>query len=241
MLRKVQAETIKLIRSISYFIVCFVHFLIFMPFVKVSVSGRENIPKKGRVILAANHQNFFDGFFIAYVLGPFVRPCFLIARRSLKFMFWRFLAKLIGCVVISDDVEDYQRSLKKLNNILSHGGKVVIFPEGTVSNKRIPRKFKGGVAKLSYDSRSLVVPIYLNGTYDLRYFKYWLKRPEIFIKIGKPVPLYNYFGSNGNNLDKIADFLREKIIELCDIKEVQKLVAQEIEPKTDMPKLLLRK
>lgn len=244
MLSRVEARFVKIIHAVFYFIVWSIQFLIIYPFFCIKVLGKENIPKKGRVILAANHQNFFDGFILAYSSGPLKKISFLIAKRSLKLKFWIFLAKLIGSVVIEDELEDYQRSLKKLNRILSHGGKVGIFPEGTVSNRKIPRKFKGGVAKLSYDSKTHVVPIYLSGTFNLRHFNYWFKRAEILVKIGKPVPLYNYFGLNGNNLDKIADHLREKVIELDDIKSVKNLTTlntQEIIPEIDSRKLLVKK
>ena len=70
------------------------------------------------------------------------------------------------------------------------------------------------------DSKTKVIPVYIKGTYNLRYLKYWLSRPEILIKIGKPVALYNY-AKDGNNLEEMAAILREKIIDLMNVKEVQ--------------------
>jgi 1-acyl-sn-glycerol-3-phosphate acyltransferase len=204
-----------------YAIVWLIHFLILRPLVRVKISGKENLPKKGRVILAANHQNFFDGFLMVYPLGPFKRVSFLIAKRSLPSLSV-FIARSIGFAVIGNEIEDYQRALKKLNKILSHGGWVGIFPEGDVSPRNIPRRFKGGVAKLSVDSRTKVVPIYLSGTYNLRHFKYLLKRPEVSLKIGKPVDLYSYSSEFGNNLDGMAGLLRERVLELADLKLEEK-------------------
>ena len=218
MLSRIEAKLSRLYHFFMYAIIWLIYFLIFVPLIRIKITGKENIPKKGRVILAANHQNFLDGFLLVCPLGPFKRVSFLVAKRSLLSPVGEFVARSMGFAVIGNEPEDYQRALKKLNKILSHGGWVGIFPEGDVSPRNIPRKFKGGVAKLSLDSHTKVVPVYFTGTYNLRNFKYLLKRPEVGMKIGKPVDLYNYSSEFGNNLDGMAGFLREKIIELADMK-----------------------
>ena len=222
MFNRLQIRLFKTSHSICYFVVWGLLYLTFRPFVSIQLQGKENIPKRGRYILAANHQNFFDGFFASFAHGPFRRVTFIIAKRALKYRVYHFLARLIGCVVIGSNVEEYQRILKKLNNILLHGGKVGIFPEGNVSKNNIPGKFKGGVAKLSIDSRSKVIPVFLSGTYQLRHFKSWFTRPKISIRIGKPVALYNYAESCDNNLDQVSSILRAKIVELMDADEQEK-------------------
>lgn len=223
MLRRIEAKFSRFYHSIMYAILWSLHFLILLPLIRLKITGKENLPKKGRAILAANHQNFFDGFLTVYPLGPFKRVSFLIAKRSLKSPVAQFFAKSMGFALIGNEIDDYQIALKKLNKILLHGGWVGIFPEGDVSPRNVPRKFKGGVAKLSLDSHTKVVPIYINGTYNLRIFKYLIKRPEVNIKIGKPIDLYNYSSDFGNNLDEMASFLREKVIEVSGIKLTDKV------------------
>ena len=227
MINRLELKLVKISQSFFYFCVWMLKFIAFAPFCNIKLEGQRYIPKKGRFILAANHQNFYDGFFTAYALGPFKKVSFMIAKRSIKSRSMRLLARLIGSVLLSNSLEDYQRVLKKLNNTLSHGGRVGIFPEGDVSPRPIPRKFKGGVAKLSIDSRTKVVPVFLSGTYNLRYLRYWLTRPTITIKIGKPVELYNYASENGNNLEQVAAILREKIIELGALEETKDLASLE--------------
>ena len=214
MMNRLELKLVKISQSFFYFCVWMVKFIGFSLFCNIKVEGRGYIPKKGRFILAANHQNFYDGFFTVYALGPFKKVSFVIAKRSLKARSMRLLARLIGSALLENSLEDYQRVLKKLNKVLSHGGRVGIFPEGDVSPRLIPRKFKGGVAKLSIDSRTKVVPIFLSGTYNLRHLKYFLNRPTITIKIGKPVELYNCVGENGNSLEQVAAILRDRVIEL---------------------------
>lgn len=203
-------------------------YFVFGLFCNIKIEGKENIPKRGRLIVASNHQNFFDGTLIANLFPPLKRVYFLVSKRPLKVRFYQYLAKVIGYVVIGSGLDEYNRALKKLNNYLSRGKVIGIFPEGTVTGFNTPTKFKGGVAKLSLDSQSNVLPIYLSGTYELRNFKYWLTRPTITIKIGKPIDLYNYFPACGNNLDKVSAVLREKVIELFEPKEIEVLEKEDV-------------
>ena len=223
MINRLELKLVKISQSFFYFCVWMLQFIVFALFCNLKLEGQRYIPRKGRFILAANHQNFYDGFFTAYALGPFKKVSFVIAKRSLKSRSIQILARLIGSVLLSNSLEDYQRVLKNLNKVLSHGGKVGIFPEGDISPSSVPRKFKGGVAKLSIDSKTKVVPIFLSGTYNLRYLKYFLTRPTITIKIGKPVELYNYANENGNNLEQVASILRDKIMELGTVQESKSL------------------
>lgn len=229
MINRLKLRLLKISEAIFYFFVWSTMFLIFSAFFNIKVEGKGSIPKKGRFILAGNHQNFFDGFFLVYPMGPFRKVNFVIAKRSMKLKIFQIIARIIGSVLLGNSIEEYQRMLKKLNNVLSHGGKIGIFPEGDISPKSVPRKFKGGVAKLSIDSKSKVIPIFISGTYKMRSLKYWLTRPTIVIKIGKPIELYTYVNEFGNDLDQIAAVLREKVIELMPLK------SNSIEQKTAVP------
>src|SRR3984957_8657032 len=53
---------------------------IFFVLWRVKVEGRENIPKKGPAVLAANHQSFCDSFFIPLVVPR--RVTFLAKAES---------------------------------------------------------------------------------------------------------------------------------------------------------------
>lgn len=210
-----------MVEHIAYFLSWMFFLLIFrvIPYflIKIKIEGKENIPKGGKIILAANHQNFFDGYLIAYALGPFTKPSFLISRKSLRCKLFEAYAQLIGSVVIDSDAEVNQRVFKELNKRLSRGTMVVIFPEGKISKRKLPDKFKGGIAKLSLDAKAKVVPMYLDGTYSLRYLKAWLGKPTVVLKIGGPVNLYEYGNLCNYDLEKMAAEIREEIIQLSGI------------------------
>ena len=207
--------------SFFYFIVWSYLYITFMVipllFYKVRFEGVENLPKGGRYVIAANHQNFFDGLLPACIFGPIRKICFLVSKKSLKNKMFLLIARLMGSVIVDSDVESIQKAFEELHKTLNKNGIVVIFPEGKVSSKEVPSKFKGGVAKLSIDAQVAVVPAYLKGTYELRYFKKWFKSHEIIFKIGKPIELYKIADEYNYNLESAAEFLREQIISLSGI------------------------
>lgn len=214
--KKIVINLISVLGRTCYAIICYIGILTICLLVKVRLEGLENIPKKGRFILASNHQNFFDGFFVAYLLGPFKRIRFLIAKRALNNKFYRQLFRIIGSVLLGNSQHEYQRAIKKLTRFLMNDEVVCVFPEGDVSSSRVPKKFKGGVAKLSVDSKSLVVPIHLSGTYELRSLKAFLfRRPYVSIKVGKPIDIFSLASRHYNlSLDEAVSFIRENIIQL---------------------------
>src|SRR6202012_5412680 len=53
---------------VAYWVLKAVLTPIFFVLLRVKVEGRENIPKHGPVVLAANHQSFCDSFFIPLVV-----------------------------------------------------------------------------------------------------------------------------------------------------------------------------
>lgn len=218
MLNRVEIAIVRVTQVFFHFLYWIGMYIVFSLFFNIKVEGKENIPKKGRLIFAANHQNFFDGFFVAYLEGPFKKSTYVIAKRSLN-KFFQISFKLIGAVLLGNSREDYQNLLKKLNNVLRHGGRVVIFPEGDISSSQIPKRFKGGVIRLSKSSVTKILPVYINGSYNIRFFSYWFRRSEILIRVGKPIELYKYADASNYNSENLASILRNEVIKLGDFMQ----------------------
>lgn len=188
-------------------------------FFKIKFEGRENTPTNEQYIFAANHQNFSDGVLIALAKFPITTFTFIIAKRALTRLWIKSFVYSVDSAV-ADEGFGSLRALVKLKKRVGEGINAGIFPEGGISNKVIPGKFLPGVAKLSIDSKKKVVPVYINGTYDLRYLSYWFKRSELTIRFGKPIPLYEYAEEYNNNYDELASLIRDKVIELSGLSEL---------------------
>jgi len=130
---------------------------------RVRVTGAEHIPDGG-VIVAPNHKNFLDPFFIG-----------IAARRRVRFMAkielykgplgWLFLR--LGAFPVRRGEADTE-ALDTAAAILSGGGLVVVFPEGTRVQERdalgAPRH---GAGRLAIDTGVPIVPAAITGTSHL--------------------------------------------------------------------------
>jgi 1-acyl-sn-glycerol-3-phosphate acyltransferase len=131
----------------------------------VRVAGTEHIPADGGVIVAPNHKNSLDAFFIA-----------IVARRHVRFMAkaelfkgplrWLFLR--LGAFPVRRGQSDTE-ALDTAAAILKAGGLVVMFPEGTRVEQPdalgTPRR---GAGRLAIETGVPIVPAALTGTSHLR-------------------------------------------------------------------------
>jgi len=131
---------------------------------RVRVSGAENIPADGGVIVAPNHKNFLDPFFIG-----------IVARRPVRFMAkielfkgplgWLFTR--LGAFPIRRGEADTE-ALDTAAAILRAGGLVVVFPEGTrVEQPDALGAPRHGAGRLAIETGVPIVPAAITGTSHL--------------------------------------------------------------------------
>ena len=133
---------------------------------RVTVTGRENIPRKGSVCFVSNHGSIFD---IVLLLAYASRPFGFIAKKELLFIppvnLWIFL---LGGLFI--DRKNPRNALKTINagiTRLKKGGGMIIFPEGHRSRNQGLLPFHPGSFKLATNSEATIVPVALAGTWEI--------------------------------------------------------------------------
>ena len=90
--------------------------------------GRENLPRKGPVILAANHRSFLDPFAVGVCMR---RPVYFVAKQELFSKRWQaWLLNALGAFPVRRGESD-QEMMRTARQIVERGDPVVIFPEGT--------------------------------------------------------------------------------------------------------------
>ena len=148
----------------------------------IEVVGRENLLAPP-VILASNHQRWFDPLFLLLAM-PYLPMVYSMARRDTVFnRGWkRAIVRRAGVFAI----QPYQGELDRMGvasvyHVLSRGGVVLIFPEGRYSRGRRLRPLKRGVAHFALQAGVPVVPVALEGVDRLRPFSH------VRIAIGTPV------------------------------------------------------
>lgn len=149
--------------------------------------GVGNVPMKGSVLIASNHQSYLD----PPMLGAFVpRRIDYVARAGLfKWKPFAWLISAFNAIPIRENEGDSQ-AIRLILQRLSEGRAVLIFPEGTRTNDGAMGEFKRGVALLVRKANCPVVPAAIEGAFDA-----WPRgkgpRPKgwrVYVAYGKPIP-----------------------------------------------------
>ena len=126
--------------------------------------GRENFPATGGALICANHQSFLDPMVIG---NSSARPMNYLARKTLfRFGPLGWLLDFVNTIPVEREgfgVGGIRETLKRLKR----GEMVLLFPEGTRSSDGEIQLFKQGVATLARRSRVALVPVGVDGAYDV--------------------------------------------------------------------------
>lgn len=130
---------------------------IFKIFFKLDVI-KKDLPK-GSKIFAANHVSLLDAFAIVISLTKeeALNTVFISKDRyaNRNFIF-SYLSKLLGILSVGQNTH---KALSITEKALRDGHNLIIFPEGTRSKSGNVKDFKKTFAILSYESKSIIIPI----------------------------------------------------------------------------------
>jgi 1-acyl-sn-glycerol-3-phosphate acyltransferase len=169
-------------------------------FFRVRVSGSENVPASGGVLLAANHQAFCDSLFIPLV----VRRRVTFVAKAEYFESWktRWFFRAVGQIPMErSGGAASQKALGEAQSVLSNGGCIGIYPEGTRPPDERLHKGRTGVARLALAAKVPVVPVALLGTRAVQPIGARMLRPfkTVEVRFGRPIDLAPHYA------DKIDD------------------------------------
>lgn len=133
---------------------------------QVEVHGTENIPKEGAVVFISNHQGNFD---IPLLMSYIDKPKGFIAKIEIdKMPIIRTWMRLIHCVFMDrSTLKGSAGAIVEAIKTIKQGHSLVIFPEGTRSKQNKMGEFKSASFKLATKSKAPIVPITINGSYQL--------------------------------------------------------------------------
>src|SRR6201997_4285853 len=116
------------VNPVVYWIVRAVLQPFFRIYFRMTRIGREHIPARGPVIVAANHRSFLDPFVIATMAR---RPMYYVAKKELIVRPWQgWILNALGAFPVDRGVGDGEM-IETAKAILARGDIVLIFPEGT--------------------------------------------------------------------------------------------------------------
>ena len=134
------------------------------------VRGLENVPQNENYILAPNHETHLDGFWIlscltAHSLDP-RRFCCLAKQEHLEHRISKNLMKKLGGIPV-DRSGNTAPAIARAEACLQSGMVLLLHPEGTrTANGRLGA-FKSGAALLAKRTGKCIVPVCLDGAYEV--------------------------------------------------------------------------
>lgn len=157
--------------------------------VTVTVHGLEHVPVEGPIIIASNHQSFFD---MLAILAHVPRPVKFVAKKEVfRIPFFGWAVWAAGHIRMDRQnrrqaFASYERAAEDMVARRAH---LAIFPEGTRSRTGQVLPFKKGPAVLAISSGVAVVPCYCAGTFGILPAGSILARPlPVQILFGPPIP-----------------------------------------------------
>jgi 1-acyl-sn-glycerol-3-phosphate acyltransferase len=196
--------------------------LFFRPYLG-KCNGIENIPKKGGLILAANHASYLDHFVVGcHIVSKLNRHArFLAKKEHFDTLFQNLWHRYLRAIPI-DRQAGGKEGLRKAISELQNGDWIMIYPEGTRTLTGKMQRAKTGIARLALAAKVPVVPMGITNSFEI--WPKWEKRPKKVkradLNIGKPLYFDEYYGQEDDR--KVLRQVTTKIM-----KDIARLAGQE--------------
>lgn len=172
------------------------------------IVDNEKVPKEGPVIVAANHQSYFDPPVVGCSIN---REMNFFAKKELFGIFLLgWLIRQFNSIPVRRGVYD-PAALNRVAEILDDGGSLIMFPEGTRGDGKALMEPKPGIGMIAKRSRVMIVPAYISGTDNL--YRAMIRRRRVNVKFGDPIEPdeIEAFADNKDGYREVAKTVMERI------------------------------
>lgn len=169
-------------------------------------------PPSGSFVFLVNHLSLFD---IPALLAAIPEPSRFLAKRSLfQIPVFGWAMRAAGFIPVDRKNRSTARdSFTSALGGLRHGASILIFPEETRSLDGALLPFQRGGILLAMKSALPVVPVGIEGTFEVQMRRSFLIRPrQVSMRFGEPVALA---GRSVRDLGRIAEELRREVSTLA--------------------------
>ncbi len=183
-------------------------YLMIIPFWKVNAVGRNKIDKNKTYVVISNHQSLLD-IVVSFTLYFHFKWVSKIEIFKIPFMGWNMsLNQYIK--LKRGDKESINKMLDDVEERLSDGSSVFMFPEGTRSETGVLKQFKPGAFLMAKKMKVPLLLIAINGTRNALPKKsvVFNRKQNLTIEVIEEVP-YEVF--KDMEIDEIAEITKRKI------------------------------
>ncbi len=200
--------------AFAFFKLFFAVTIRFPLFVWLRIEGRENMPRRGPLILLANHLSLFDPVVLWYASPRHI--CF-IGRADIPRM------PIVGAIArIAKTVPIRQRSadrngLKLAVETVLRGEVLGIFPEGELSESGELQPFLPGVLLILRQTRAPILPVGVTNTHKVMPYGKLYPKPAftvITVRFGKVIPAEEVLSLGRPEAQ--LEYLQKKVAELIE-------------------------
>ncbi|MDE5608563.1 MAG: 1-acyl-sn-glycerol-3-phosphate acyltransferase [Muribaculaceae bacterium] len=182
-------------------------------FVKVTVRGHQNVDKKTSYVFVANHQGAFDIFSIYGFLGHDFKWMMKVSLRKIPLV--GYTCYRAGHIFVDrSSAAAVRRTMEDAEKRLKGGASLVVFPEGARTWDGHMRQFKKGAFQLAMEFNLPLVPVSVDGSFDVMPRTARLPRPgHIILTIHRPVQSSASADERDKAMEQTARTIREALPE----------------------------
>lgn len=171
------------------------------------VTGQENVPPHGPLLVLSNHQSHLDPLAVAAASPRRLRA---LARESLFFWPLSWMIRSLGAIPVGS-TGSTRSSLKATFKHLENGTAMLIFPEGTRTEDGEIAELQSGFQILTRKKNPVVLPMAIAGSFESWPKSRYFPLPgRLAIAFGKPIPAEEYGPWDAGQFEaQIAARLRE--------------------------------
>lgn len=183
--------------------------VLFFPFYRIRVHGKDNIPENSDIIACANHWSNLDPFFLA--LGLPIRFNFMAKKELFEIPVLRNILKAAGVFPINRQGNDL-KALRYAIGLIKDGKTLGIFPEGTRVKQISRDNMHEGVGFIALKAKADILPIEIVTNYKL------FSRVDIYVK--EPIDIRKFQEiKNKEAMNMISDEIFANIYEHRNVLE----------------------
>lgn len=173
---------------------------------RLHVTGVERFPASGGVLLLCNHQSFMDPVILGVAIKH--RHFYAMARRSLfGNPLFGWLIRVINAIPVERGAADL-KAMRLCVDLLQQGQGLLVFPEGMRTSDGATLPFKPGPMLLIRRAKPMVVPVAIQGAFEVWPRQRLLPRlrGRIAVACGEPIPAAQLLTMNEKDaLDHLHD------------------------------------
>lgn len=200
------SKLLKFLDVTFFLIIKYTDVLILKVFFKIEAVNTHLIPKEGAIIITSNHTSHMDGMILQ---GTFPkRITYMMLLKNYE-TWGKWFYKSQHAIPLKEQGINCN-ALKEGLELLRNNGALAIFPEGKVSPDGNLQDGKHGISFLAIKSEATVVPVYIDGAFEVlpagafppRFFR------KIKVTYGEPI----YFNDKYINERKTREQFTNKVM-----------------------------